>query len=111
MQVERVPLPGTANVVVLSGSGQRALVDWTLSRDEAALALQGVLPHVHSDVIDHWLDTAYPRRVLPFAARSIAALGLSIAVMALPYATLSVQHHVMTGRRQSAAARVLARAS
>lgn len=70
MQVERCSLPGSATVVVSLGQGcDRALVHEELSRDEAALALQGVLPSVHSDVIDHWLDTAFPRRVLPLGAR------------------------------------------
>jgi hypothetical protein len=78
MQVERVPLPGSANVVVVWGETQRVLVDWTLTRDEAALAVQGVMPQVHADVIDHWLDPAYPRRRLPFAARSIPVLDLDL---------------------------------
>lgn len=74
MQVERMPLPGAATVVVF-GVQQRVLVDTALSRDEAALAITGVLPHVHPDVVDHWLDVEFERRRLPFTARQTIVLG------------------------------------
>ena len=89
MQVERMPLPGAATVVVF-GVQRRALVDSTLSRDQAVLALTGVLPEVHPDVVDHWLDNVFERRRLPFSARQMSALfgaatlALALAIPAMP---------------------------
>lgn len=82
MKVERMPLPGAATVVVF-GVQRRVIVDAGLSRDEAALAITGVLPETHPDVVDHWLDTAFERRKLPFTIRqSIALFGASVAACA-----------------------------
>lgn len=78
MKVERMPLPGAATVVVF-GCSRRVLVDTSLSRDDAALAITGVLPDVHPDVVDHWLDTAFERRRLPFTARQVA---MTVGVLA-----------------------------
>lgn len=83
MQVERMPLPGAATVVVF-GRQRRVIVDSGLSRDQAALAITGVLPDTHPDVVDHWLDTAFERRRLPFTARQASALfGAALAVCGL----------------------------
>jgi hypothetical protein len=44
-------------------AGDLLLVDSALDRDSATLAVTGVLPTVHPDVVDHWMDRAYDRRV------------------------------------------------
>jgi hypothetical protein len=91
MKVERVPLPGAATVVVIKPS-RRVLIDAGLSRDEAMLAITGVMPGVHPDVVDHWLDTSYDRRRLPFTARQIVsmlAIAASLAA-ALPHTSHDV---------------------
>ena len=106
MQVERMPLPGAATVVVF-GVQRRALVDSTLSRDEACLALTGVLPHVHPDVVDHWLDTAFERRKLPFTARQYSALfGAALALLAV--VNIQPGHDHVRGRRTPALSLVVA---
>jgi hypothetical protein len=96
MKVERVPLPGAATVVVIKPS-RRVLIDSGLSRDEAMLAITGVMPGVHPDVVDHWLDTSFDRRRLPFTARqliSVLAVAAAIAT-ALPHSA----HDVIRARR------------
>lgn len=60
MIVRRMALPGTATIV-LAQTQRLMILDTSLSRDQAALAIQGLLPDCHPDVADHWLDQAFER--------------------------------------------------
>lgn len=84
MRLQRVPLPGSATIVALPGM---LLLDSNLSRDSAALAVVGVLPDLHPDVVEHWLDQAYERH-RPRLVRGSAAVVLVAAMLGAPLGTL-----------------------
>lgn len=98
MRVERVSLPGAATIVVVAE--QRTIfIEWSLSRDQAALVIAGVLPDTHPDAVDHWLDRAYPRRRLPFGARQMGALGIAALIAVAFTVAPAAQGHPVRGRK------------
>lgn len=85
MHVQRAMLPGSATIVVVK-SLRCILIDFSLSRDGAALAIQGVMPSVHTDVVDHWVDTAFPRPSTSYKliTRVGTAALASMSLMSVP---------------------------
>lgn len=85
MQVDRVPLPGSATIAV-AGNNSLILLDHTLTRDESVLVVQSMFPGVHPDVVDHWLDKVFPREPAPFrvALRSCGVVLGSVALAFVP---------------------------
>jgi hypothetical protein len=59
VRVTRLDLPGSATIAVVPGL--YIILDNALSRPDAALAIAGVCPDVHPDVVDHWLDQCFER--------------------------------------------------
>lgn len=93
MQVTRLSLPGPATIIVFKAR-RRIIVDAGLTRDQAALAIQGVLPDLHPDVIDHWLDGQFERRSIPFTARHLPAMvGTVLTILGLFTPHDATGHH------------------
>ena len=81
MLVLRAPLPGPVTVAVLPEE-RLLMLGEGLTRAEAALAIVGVLPQAHPDVVEHWLDQCYERVPEPTAMLSLSAARRQAAQMA-----------------------------
>lgn len=108
MRVCRRLLPSSVTILSIPESST-VVVDARLTRDQAALAITGLLPHAHADVIEHWLDQEFPPRRRQFRTLAVVALIMAMSVgSALYHAELHKPYH--PARRRTAVVRVVTQA-
>lgn len=79
MRVTRRMLPPTTTVLHIADSST-VVVDSRLTREQAALAISGLLPHAHPDLVEHWLDQEFTPRRRMFRTLAVVALIMTIGL-------------------------------